>query len=67
MRAHVCACEVKGKADKLHFLLAADQVPPALSPINMLKDNSVKNKKRKTPRSSAAMREVKEHEGRKKK
>lgn len=45
----MCACScvracVKGKADKLHFLLAADQVPPARSPINMLKDDSVRKR-----------------------
>lgn len=35
----------KGKADELHFLLAADRGSPARSPINRLKDKDVREMK----------------------
>lgn len=41
----VCVCQGKGKADELHFLLAADRGSPARSPINRLKDKGVKKMK----------------------
>lgn len=40
----VCVCQGKGKADELHFLLAADRGWPARSPINRLKDKDVRKK-----------------------
>lgn len=48
-------CEGKGKADELHFLLAADRGSPARSPINRLKDKGVR--KMKDPSLSAWLTE----------
>ena len=55
----VCVCQGKGKADELHFLLAADRGSPARSPINRLKDKDVRKNER-----PLAFRQAMREEGR---